>query len=166
MWHVRKLAFALKFRCCNLRNLFCLLYDASIFSEIKSKILLLLKVILCIVKMGHQSRVAKYTMFESLWLLNLDHFQLSFCLRSWRVLWNGSNAMKPMWQDGEIRACFQPVFPWAEAHWVQHPSDWGWWRCSRTSAETSASRGSQVLFLRRLNIPRHSIHWPLLADKF
>lgn len=122
MWRVRKLAFALKFRCCNLRNLFGLLCEAAIFSEFKSKILFLSKVILCIVKMGltyHRSRVAKYTMFESLWLLNLDRFQLSFCLCSWQVLWNGSNAMKPMWQDGEIRACFQPVFRWAEAHWVQ-----------------------------------------------
>lgn len=39
MWHVRKLAFALKFRSCNLRNLLGLLYEAAIFSEFKSKIL-------------------------------------------------------------------------------------------------------------------------------
>lgn len=167
MWRVRKLACALKFRCCKSRNRFGLLHEAAIFSEFKSKILFLLKVTLCIVKMGltyHRSRVTKCSMLRSLWLLNLDHFQFSFCLYFWRVLWNGSNAMKPMREDGEIRACFQPVFRWAEARWVQHPGARGWWLCSRAAAETSAGRGSQVLFLLRLNIPGRSIRWPLLAD--
>lgn len=120
MWHVRKLAFALKFRSWNSRNLFGSLYEAAIFSEFKSKILFLLKVTLYMVKMGlthlliHSLQGDKIPSAQVLVAAEPGALPAPFACILGEFCERGSGAMEPIWEEGGIRACFQPVFSGAE----------------------------------------------------
>lgn len=141
--NLRKLAFALKFRCCHPRSLFGSFNKAAIFSEFKSEILFLLKVILYILKMG------------------LIHQWSRVIHRAWVPLTDKPGALPAPFACILGDLCETALMPWspcermARSELVFSPFSpdprqagcsirgRGRCRCSRAAAETSAGRAAK-----------------------